>query len=77
MDVHTAHAEAAFFATGPGQAISYQIGKFQILNFLADARRQQGDKFSLRNFHDFLWLNGNLPIALQRWEYLGLRDSLE
>lgn len=76
MDPHTAHAEAAFFATGPGQAISYQIGKFQILKFLADARRQQGEKFSLRSFHDFLWLNGNVPIALQRWEYLGLSDDL-
>lgn len=76
MDPHTAHAEAAFFATGPGQAISYQIGKFQIFKFLADARRQQGDKFSLRKFHDFVWLNGNVPIALQRWEYLGLEDEL-
>jgi uncharacterized protein (DUF885 family) len=76
MDARTAHTEAAFFATGPGQAISYQIGKFQILKFLADARRQQGDKFSLRSFHDFLWLNGNVPIALQRWEYLGLDNEL-
>lgn len=77
MDPHTAHAEAAFFATGPGQAISYQIGKFQILKFLADARRQQAEKFSLRAFHDFLWLNGNVPIALQRWEYLGVRDEIQ
>jgi uncharacterized protein (DUF885 family) len=77
MDPQTAHAEAAFFASAPGQAISYQIGKTQILHFLADAHSRQGDKFSLRAFHDFLWLNGNLPIALQRWEYLGLKDDLE
>ena len=32
---------------------------------------QQGDEFNLRSFHDFLWKNGNVPIALQRWEYLG------
>jgi hypothetical protein len=32
---------------------------------------QQGDKFNLREFHDFLWKNGNVPIALQEWEYLG------
>ena len=70
MDTTTAHAEAASFATAPGQAISYQIGKSQILEFLAEARRQQGNHFSLRNFHDFLWINGNVPIALQRWEYL-------
>ncbi len=77
MDSHTAHAEAAFFASAPGQAISYQIGKTQILRFLAEARRQQGDKFDLQAFHDFLWQNGNVPIALQRWEYLGLKDDLE
>jgi uncharacterized protein (DUF885 family) len=77
MDQRTAHAEAAFFASTPGQAISYQIGKLQIYNFLADARRQKGDAFSLRAFHDFVWQNGNVPIALQRWEYLGLRDEID
>jgi hypothetical protein len=71
MDQQTARSEAIGFATAPGQAISYQVGKIQILQFLADARRQQGEKFSLRKFHDFLWSNGNVPIALQRQEYLG------
>jgi uncharacterized protein (DUF885 family) len=72
-DAAFAHGEAAFFASTPGQAISYEIGKLQILQFLADAKRQKGDAFSLREFHDFLWLNGNVPIALQRWEYLGMQ----
>ena len=64
--------EAIAFSTGPGQAITYQIGKLQIVKFLAEARIQQGEKFNLRVFHDFLWKNGNVPIALQRWEYLGV-----
>ena len=76
MDKKSAAAEAALFATTPGQAISYQIGKSQILQFLSDAKLAQGDKFSLRAFHDFLWENGNVPIALQRWEYLGEDDDL-
>jgi uncharacterized protein (DUF885 family) len=71
MDEQTARQEAIAFSTGPGQAIAYQIGKLQIMKFLADARMQQGDEFNLRSFHDFLWKNGNVPIALQRWEYLG------
>ena len=71
MDEQTARQEAIAFCTGPGQAITYQIGKLQIMKFLADARMQQGDKFNLRAFHDFLWKNGNVPIALQQWEYLG------
>jgi len=77
MDSETAHSEAAAFASTPGQAISYQIGKLLIYDFLASAQRQKGDAFNLREFHDFLWQNGNVPIALQRWEYLGLNDQIE
>ncbi len=71
MDEQTARQEAIAFSTGPGQAITYQIGKLQIMKFLAEARLQQGEKFNLRAFHDFVWKNGNVLIALQQWEYLG------
>jgi Bacterial protein of unknown function (DUF885) len=70
MDEQTARQEAIAFATGPGQAIDYQIGKLQIIRFLAEARIKQGEQFNLRAFHDFVWKNGNVPISLQRWEYL-------
>jgi hypothetical protein len=71
MDQASAREEAVYFASNPGQAISYQVGKLQIIRFLADARLARGDDFSLRDFHDYLMRNGNVPIALQRWEYLG------
>ena len=77
MDRTTAEQEAAFFASTPGQAITYQIGKSQIIKFMSDARAALGSAFSLRDFHDFVWVNGNVPIALQRWEYLGLRDEID
>jgi uncharacterized protein (DUF885 family) len=76
MDRATAEHEAAFFASTPGQAISYQVGKLQIMKLLAEARRLQGDAFDLRAFHDFVWKNGNVPIALQRWELTGLDDEI-
>jgi len=76
MDRTTAKDEAVFFAFNPGQAISYQIGKLQILRFLADAKLDRGVDFSLREFHDLLMRNGNVPIALQRWEYLGRDDAV-
>jgi uncharacterized protein (DUF885 family) len=75
MDAGTAGQEAIAFSTGPGQALTYQIGKLQITKFLAEARMQQGEKFNLRAFHDFVWKKGNVPIALQRWEYLGPSDQ--
>jgi hypothetical protein len=77
VDRGTARQEAVFFASSPGQAITYQIGKLQIIKFLADARLNQKEQFNLRAFHDYLWLNGNVPIALLRWEYLGLTDEIE
>jgi uncharacterized protein (DUF885 family) len=77
LDPATAWQEATFFASAPGQAITYQIGKLQIISFLADARRIQGDEFNLRRFHDYVWKNGNVPIALLRWELLDLTDEIE
>jgi len=75
MDAGTAREEAAFFAATPGQAMTYQIGKTQILGLLADASRRDG--FTLRGFHDRLWREGNVPIALQRWELLDDRRDLD
>jgi len=58
------------FSSTPGQAISYQIGKLQIMQLLSDARLKQGADFSMLKFNDFVWNNGNVPIALQRWELI-------
>src|SRR5258708_207256 len=76
MDLATAREEASFFASEPGQAITSQIGKLQILGFLSAARLAQGDRFNLRAFHDALLDNGNVPIALQLWETLGAADEM-
>lgn len=76
MDAATALEEAASFAAGPGQAITYQIGKLQVTSLLADARRAQGRRFSLRAFHDYLWKNGNVPLSLLRWELLNDRRDV-
>jgi uncharacterized protein (DUF885 family) len=70
MDHSTEVSEAELFAGTPGQAISYQIGKLQIMDLLSRASRRQGSKFSLQDFHDFIWRNGNVPFSLQRWELL-------
>lgn len=75
MDRATAREEAIFFAAAPGQAISYQIGKMQTAEFLAEARAREGKTFDLRRFHDYLWLNGNVPIALQKEEYFSIANG--
>lgn len=77
LDHQTAWEEAVFFAGNPGQGISYQTGKLQIHDLLAAASRALGGAFELRAFHDRLWLEGNVPLVLQRWELLGRRDQLD
>lgn len=71
MDKHTALEEAAMFSSTPGQAITYQIGKLQIMQMLSDAKLKQGAGFSMLAFNDFVWNNGNVPLSLQRWEMVG------
>jgi Bacterial protein of unknown function (DUF885) len=77
MDRKTAESEAADFSTAPGLAIAYEIGKLQIERMLAQRRLQLGDQFKLREFHDYVWSNGNVPLSLQRWELLGLDDDVK
>jgi uncharacterized protein (DUF885 family) len=76
MDSATANAEAALFAEVPGQALTYQVGKTQLISLIADAVRLRGADLDLQALHDELWVNGNVPIALLRWEILGLTDEL-
>ena len=77
MDQETARAEAAFFAATPAQGLSYTLGKLQLMRLLADTRADEGEPFSLREFHDWLWRNGNVPFALLRYERLGDRSDLD
>ena len=76
LDTATAEEEAYMFAATPGQGLTYQIGKREILRMQADAVLADPETFSLREFHDYIWLNGNVPFALQRLEYLGDRGDL-
>ena len=77
MSAANAHTEVVEMNEAPGQKISYQVGKLQIVKMMQEAREKQGSEFSLAKFHDFVWLNGNVPIALQRWELLGTDDEVK
>ena len=48
----------------PGQACSYMIGQLRILEIRDRARRQLGDKFSLRGFHSAVLDTGTTPLGL-------------
>ena len=44
----------------------YTLGKLQIMKLREDYRKQQGDKFTLQDFHDRFLEHGGLPIKLIR-----------
>lgn len=77
MDEETAFEETVGYTANPGHAMTYLVGKREILRLQADAIRQQGAGFSLRRFHDAVWLEGNVPFSLQRWELLGDRSDVD
>ncbi len=80
MDVETATEETSYYVATPGLAMSYHVGKQEVLRMVADAAmaaQLEGADFSLRDVHDFVWRNGNVPMALQRWELLDDRADVD
>ena len=60
------------FSTTPGQAITYQMGKSDIMKGLTAGEAEAGcTAFSLQKYQDYVWSNGTVPFSLQRWELLG------
>ena len=48
----------------PGQATSYKIGMMKILELREKAKRQLGDRFDIKGFHDTVLGGGGLPLAI-------------
>ena len=80
MDVGTATEETSYYVATPGLAMAYHVGKQEVLRLVTDAAvaaANDGAEFSLRDVHDFVWRNGNVPLSLQRWELLGDRSDVD
>jgi uncharacterized protein (DUF885 family) len=48
----------------PGQATAYKIGMIKILELREKAKKQLGNKFDLRQFHEVVLTNGAVPLDL-------------
>jgi hypothetical protein len=77
LDENVARVDAEIYLRRPpGYGIGYTVGALQMQRLLADLRRQQGDSFDLKDFHDTLMRSGRLPLSLLRWEMTGLDDEV-
>lgn len=76
MEDNVARVDAEIYLREPGYGISYQMGKVQIDQLLADRAMQLGDRFNLKDFHDQFLAAGMIPISLIRWEMTGLDDEV-
>lgn len=48
----------------PGQACAYKIGQLKMLELRARARRELGDRFDLRQFHNTVLRAGVVPLSV-------------
>lgn len=46
----------------PSQATAYKIGQLKILELRENAKKELGEKFDIRQFHEVVLTNGSLPL---------------
>ena len=57
-------AEIERYISWPGQACSYKIGMIKILELRQKAKELLGEDFEIKNFHDFIIENGEIPLTI-------------
>ncbi|MEO6688581.1 MAG: DUF885 domain-containing protein, partial [Dokdonella sp.] len=61
-DEPNVQAETDRYISWPGQALAYKMGQLKILELRARAKKELGDKFDIRAFHDRVLDGGALPL---------------
>ena len=72
IDYGISVSEVERYVVMPGQACSYKIGQLKILDVRAKAKREIGEKFSLKEFHNAVLRTGEVPLnvlatAIDEW----------
>jgi len=62
MDEPNIQTEVDRYVAWPAQALSYKMGQMKILELRERARRELGNKFDIRQFHDAVLDQGVLPL---------------
>jgi uncharacterized protein (DUF885 family) len=59
-----AQTETDRYIAWPGQALAYKMGQLTILKLRDEAKKQLGEKFGLKAFHDEILNGGSMPLDL-------------
>ena len=62
QDEPSIQSETDRYIAYPGQALAYKLGQLKILELRERAKKELGDKFSIRDFHDEILNGGALPL---------------
>ena len=77
LDRNVARVDAEIYLRRPpGYGLGYTTGMLQMQTLLADRKRQLGEAFRLKDFHDELMAAGRLPLSLIRWEMTGDTEGI-
>lgn len=57
-------SEVERYVAWPGQACGYELGRREIARLREEARRELGERFDLRGFHDVVLLSGGVPLTV-------------
>lgn len=60
----SAAAEVDRYVSNPGQACSYMIGELKFVELRERSKRELGEKFSLREFHNYVLGVGRVPLDI-------------
>jgi len=68
LSIHEVTTEVDRYISWPGQALSYKLGEYTIVQLRAQAELELGANFDVREFHDFILELGSVPLEILKDE---------